>query len=113
MCAAWVSSSVRLLDFAVTTKFRWMLAIASAFVLCILALFGFVYYWQTAAEMPSPINGLLTDALRVVVANPPTIEQFIGFMRALAVNAARSDDGRLEKAGKGCRKRVLEPKERD
>jgi hypothetical protein len=31
----------------------------------------------------------------------------------LAVDAARSDDERVEKAGKGCRKRVLEPKERD
>jgi hypothetical protein len=113
MCVARVSSSVRLPDFAGKSAFRWTLAIASGFVLCILALFGFVYYWQTAAEMTSTINGLLTDALRVVVANPPTIEQFIGFVRALAVDAARSDDGRVEKAGKGCRKRVLESKERD
>jgi DNA-binding response OmpR family regulator len=28
-------------------------------------------------------------------------EQFIGFLRALAVDAARSDDERVEKAGKG------------
>ena len=103
---------MRLPDFAGTSAFRWTFAIASAFVLCILALFGF-FYWQTAAEMTSTINGLLTDALHVVGANPPTIEQFIGFVRTLAVDAARSDDERVEKAGKGCRKRVLEPKERD
>jgi hypothetical protein len=74
MCVARASSSVRLPDFAGTSAFRGTLA----FVLCILALFDFVY-WQTTAEMTSTINGLLTDALRVVVANPPIIEQLIGF----------------------------------
>jgi hypothetical protein len=78
MCVARASSSVRLPDFAGTSAFRGTLAFATAFVLCILALFGFVY-WQTTAEMTSTINGLLTDALRVVVANPPIIEQLIGF----------------------------------
>ena len=42
--------SVRLPDFARTTTFRWTLAVAGAFVLCTLVLFGFVY-WQTAAYM--------------------------------------------------------------
>jgi hypothetical protein len=42
MCAAWVSSSVRLPDFAGTAAFRWTLAIAGTFVLCALVLFGFV-----------------------------------------------------------------------
>ena len=48
MCAASGSSSVHLPDFARTTTFRSTLAIAGAFVLCTLVLFGFVY-WQTAA----------------------------------------------------------------
>jgi hypothetical protein len=33
---------VRLLDFTVTTTFRWTLAIAGAFVSCTLVLFGLV-----------------------------------------------------------------------
>ena len=48
MCAAWVSSSVRLPDFTRATTFRWTLVVAGAFGLCTLVLFGFVY-WQTAA----------------------------------------------------------------
>jgi hypothetical protein len=112
MCAVWVSSSVRLHDLAGTTTFRLTLAIAGAFVLCTLVLFGFVY-WQTAAYMTSTMNGLFTDALRVIAANPPTIGQFIEFVRALAFDAARRDHERAEKARKGPRKRVLEPKERD
>jgi hypothetical protein len=35
MCAAWVSSSVRLPDFTHTTTFRWTLAVAGAFCVCI------------------------------------------------------------------------------
>jgi hypothetical protein len=59
-------------------------------VLCTSVLLGFVY-WQAAAYMTSTINGLLTDALCVLAANPATIEQFIGFVRALPVDAARTD----------------------
>ncbi len=70
MSAAWVSSSVRLPDFIRTTTFRWTLAIASAFVLYTLVLFGFVY-WQTAAYMISENDALLTEELRVFAANTP------------------------------------------
>src|SRR5260370_26807679 len=70
MCAAWVSSSVRLPDFARTTTFRWTLAVAGAFVLCTLLLFGFVY-WQTAAYMTSKIDVLLTEELRLFAATTP------------------------------------------
>ena len=63
---------------------------AGAFVSCTLVLLGFVY-WQAAAYMTSTINGLLTDALRVIAANIETIEQFIGLVRALPVDAARTD----------------------
>ncbi len=70
MCAAWASSSVRLPDFARTTTFRWTLAVAGAFVLCTLVLFGFVY-WQTAAYMTSQYDVLLAEELRVFAANTP------------------------------------------
>src|ERR1700674_3567598 len=70
MCAAWVSSSVRLPDFARTTTFRWTLAVAGAFVLYTLVLFGFVY-WQTAAYLLSENDILLTEELRVFAANTP------------------------------------------
>src|ERR1700674_5357276 len=70
MCAAWVSSSVRLPDFARTTTFRWTLDVAGAFVLCTLVLFGFVY-WQTAVYMTSKSDVLLTEELRVFATNTP------------------------------------------
>jgi signal transduction histidine kinase len=61
---------VRLPDFARTTTFRWTLTIAGAFVLCILVLFGFVY-WQTAAYMTARVDGLITEELNVVTASTP------------------------------------------
>src|ERR1700687_3015073 len=70
MCAAWVSSFVRLPNFARTSTFRWTLVVAGAFVLCTLMLFGFVY-WQTAAYMTSKIDDLLTNELRVIAADAP------------------------------------------
>lgn len=70
MCAAWDSSSVRLPDFARTTTFRWTLAIAGAFVLCTLVLFGFVY-WQTAAYMTATFDELITGELRIIAADTP------------------------------------------
>src|SRR5258707_1588695 len=72
MSAAWVSSSVRLPDFIRTTTFRWTLAIASAFVLYTLVLFGFVY-WQTAAYVMSESDVFLANELSVFAAN--TAEQ--------------------------------------
>jgi hypothetical protein len=100
MCAAWVSSSVRLPDFAGTTTFHRTLALAGAFVLCTLVLFGFVY-WQTAAGMRSTIDGLLTNALRhrSKSTDHRTID-FIEFVRALAVDAARRDHERGKGHGK-------------
>src|ERR1700719_5411515 len=70
MSVAWDSSSVPLPDFIRTTTFRWTLAIAGAFVLYTLVLFGFVY-WQTAAYMISENDVLLTEELRVFAANTP------------------------------------------
>src|SRR6266850_253892 len=70
MCEALDLFSVRLPDFARTTTFRWTLAVAGAFVLCTLVLFGFVY-WQTAVYMVSKYDVLLTEELRVFAANTP------------------------------------------
>src|SRR5467141_1263215 len=70
MCVVWGLSSVRLPDFARTTTFRWTLAVAGAFVLCTLVLFGFVY-WQTAVYMVSKYDLLLAQELRVFAANTP------------------------------------------
>src|SRR5580692_7703263 len=68
MCAAWVSSSVRPSDFARTTTFRWTLAVAGAFVLGTLLLFGFVY-WQTAAFMTSTFDDLIVGELHIIAAD--------------------------------------------
>jgi signal transduction histidine kinase len=70
MCAASGSSSVRLPDFARTTTFRSTLAIAGAFVLCTVVLFGFVY-WQTAAYITSSFDTLITGELHIFAAEPP------------------------------------------
>ena len=70
MSAASGSSSVRLPDFARTTTFRSTLAIAGAFVLCTVVLFGFVY-WQTAAYMTSSFDALITGELHIFAAEPP------------------------------------------
>jgi signal transduction histidine kinase len=70
MSAASGSSSVRLLDFACTTTFRSTLAIAGAFVLCTLVLFGFIY-WQTAAYLTSSFDALITGELRIIAAESP------------------------------------------
>src|ERR1700690_1008013 len=70
MCAASGSSSVRLPDFVRTTTFRSTLAIAGAFILCTVVLFGFVY-WQTAAYMTSTFDDLITGELRIFATEPP------------------------------------------
>lgn len=57
-------------DFLRTTTFRWALAVASAFVLCTLLLFGFVY-WQTAAYMTSTFDDLITAELSIIAAEAP------------------------------------------
>jgi signal transduction histidine kinase len=70
MCAAWASSSVRLPDFVRTTTFRWTLAVAGAFVLCTVLLFGFVY-WRTAAYITSTFDDLIIGELRIIAADTP------------------------------------------
>jgi len=92
MSAAWASSSVRLPDFARTTTFRWTLAVAGAFVLCTLLLFGFVY-WQTAAYMTSSFDRLITGEVSLIA--PDTPEHRL----ELIVNRLRDDPRRIRIAG--------------
>jgi signal transduction histidine kinase len=56
--------------FTRSTTFRWTLAVAGAFILCTLVLFGFVY-WRTATYITSRIDGLLIEELRLIAADVP------------------------------------------
>ena len=67
---AWGLYSVRLPDFARTTTFRWALIVSSAFLLCTLVLFGFVY-WQTALYVMNKYDVLLLEELQVFASNKP------------------------------------------
>ena len=49
---------------------RVLITVASAFVLCTLLLFGFVY-WQMTAYMTSTIDVLLTGELSLITADTP------------------------------------------
>lgn len=92
MCAAWDSSSVRPFDFARTTTFRWTLAVAGAFVLGTLLLFGFVY-WQTAAFMTSTFDDLISGELHIIAADAP------GRRLEHIDNRLRDDPRRIRLAG--------------
>jgi signal transduction histidine kinase len=70
MFAALDSSSVRLPDFIRTSTFRWALAVASAFVICTLLLFAFVY-WQTATYITSEFDDLIVGELLIFAAETP------------------------------------------
>ena len=70
MFVAWGLYSVRLPDFARTTTFRWALIVSSAFLLCTLVLFGFVY-WQTALYVMNKYDVLLLEELQVFASNKP------------------------------------------
>jgi len=92
MSAAWASSSVRLPDFARTTTFRWTLAVAGAFVLGTLVLFGFVY-WQAATYMRSSFDRLLTGEVGIIAPNTPQRRL------ELIVNRLRDDPRHIRIAG--------------
>jgi signal transduction histidine kinase len=92
MSAASGSSSVPLPDFARTTTFRSTLIVAGAFFLCTVLLFGFVY-WQTVVYVMDKYDQLLTEELRVFVANTP--EQRLQEID----DRLRKDPGRIKVAG--------------
>ncbi len=57
-------------EFVRTTTFRWALTVSSAFLVCTLVLFGFVY-WQTAVYVMSKYDVLLVEEVRVFASNTP------------------------------------------
>jgi signal transduction histidine kinase len=61
---------VRLPEFARSTTFRWTLAVSGAFAVCILVLFGFVY-WQTASYTTARVDDFITQEVRVLAADTP------------------------------------------
>jgi signal transduction histidine kinase len=83
---------VSLPDFARTTTFRWTIAVAGAFILCTLFLFGFVY-WQAAAYMTANIDGLLSESVRIIASEGP--EQRL----TLIDERLRQDPRRIRVAG--------------
>jgi signal transduction histidine kinase len=61
---------VRLTDIIRSTTFRWTLAVAGAFAICIVLLFGFVY-WQTAAYMTAKIDNYILREAEAIAADSP------------------------------------------
>jgi methyl-accepting chemotaxis protein len=53
-----------------SSTFRWTLFVSGAFGVCILLLFGFIY-WQTAAYMTARVDRTITEAASAVAAEPP------------------------------------------
>src|SRR5262245_46796463 len=70
MFAAWVSSSVRLPEYVRSTPFRWTLVVSGVFALCILLLFGFIY-WQTAAYLKARVDTVMTQDMAALAADAP------------------------------------------
>jgi len=58
---------VPLPEFVRTTTFRWTVAISAAFAVCILLMFGFVY-WQTIAYMTGNVDRLNNDVADAIAA---------------------------------------------
>ena len=61
---------MRLPDFIRTTTFRWTLVVSGAFALCILLMFGFVY-WQTAAYMTGRVDSTLARDADAIARDAP------------------------------------------
>ena len=60
-------------EFVRTTTFRWTLAISAAFAVCILLMFGFVY-WRTLAYMSANVDRLNQDVVEAIAgADNPTL----------------------------------------
>jgi signal transduction histidine kinase len=62
--------SVRRPDFARTPTFYSALTVASAFLLCTLVLFGFVY-WQTTTYIMSTFDDVITGELSIIATETP------------------------------------------
>jgi len=56
---------MRLPDFLRTTTFRWTLAVSAAFAVCIVPMFGLVY-WQTSGYATAMVDRLDTDEVNTI-----------------------------------------------
>jgi signal transduction histidine kinase len=70
MCAVWALFSVRPPDFIRTTTFRWTLAVAGAFAVCIVLLFGAVY-WRTERYLTARSDAVITMQVQAFAAETP------------------------------------------
>jgi signal transduction histidine kinase len=70
MFAARDLSSVHLPEFTRTTTFRWTLVVSGAFALCILLMFGFVY-WQTSLFMIARVDSVISQEASLMVTEAP------------------------------------------
>jgi signal transduction histidine kinase len=70
MFAAPASYSVRLPEFIRTTTFRWTLVGSGAFALCILLMFGLVY-WRTAAYIVARVDTTIVRDADAIARDPP------------------------------------------
>jgi len=70
MFAAPVSYSVRLPEFIRTTTFRWTLLGSGVFALCILLMFGLVY-WQTAAYIVARVDTTIARDADAIARDSP------------------------------------------
>ena len=61
---------MRLPEFTRATTFRWTLVVSGAIALCILLMFGFVF-WRTAAYMTQRVDRAITEEAGLVAADPP------------------------------------------
>jgi signal transduction histidine kinase len=83
---------VRLPELVRTATFRWTLAVAGAFAVATLFLFGFVY-WQTASYMEATIDDLIKGETRSIAADAP--EHWLARIEA----RLRDDPRRIRIAG--------------
>src|SRR6516165_9713354 len=70
MCGAWVSSSMRPLDFIRSTTFRWTVAVAGMFAVFLVALFGFMY-WRTEQFLLTRTDAVIAMQTQVLLSAPP------------------------------------------
>jgi signal transduction histidine kinase len=87
---------MRLLELLRATPFRWALAVAAAFVVCTLVLFGF-FYWQTTMYVTANIDGAIVEEAHLIAGDPPA-EGHHEVLEAIA-RRLRDDPRRIKLAG--------------
>ena len=91
---------MRLPDFIRSSTFRWTLVVSGAFAVCIVLLFGFIY-WQTASYMTRRVDVAILADVNTIAAQEP--EQRLAALkerlrrdpRRIRVAAVFGADGRL------------------